>query len=211
MNFEELVKSRHSALNFVEDFEMTESDFKNIFDLTKLAPSTYNLQCTNYLVVTDKAKRDKIYELSYNQHKLKTASAIVLVLGDSDSLTVASAEKVYSPMKMLKMITEEEHDNILNQITSYAQGVKHDSNYLKLELQKVCCINAAFFMMSAKYYGFDTCPMHTHNEGQLREEFNIPTDKEIVMMIPIGKSIDKTRHRGYRKPINEFVKFNSFT
>ncbi|MER2116384.1 MAG: nitroreductase family protein, partial [Solibacillus isronensis] len=57
MNFEELVKSRHSATNFIENEQMTEEDFKNIFELTKLAPSAYNLQFTNYLVITDLEKK----------------------------------------------------------------------------------------------------------------------------------------------------------
>ncbi|KAA5586447.1 nitroreductase family protein, partial [Pseudomonas aeruginosa] len=77
MDFEQLVTSRHSAVNFVEDFKMTEEDFKRIFELTKTAPSAYNLQYTNYLVVTDADKKEQLRELSFNQYKLHTASGVV--------------------------------------------------------------------------------------------------------------------------------------
>ena len=43
MSFIDLVKSRHSAVNFLKDEKMTAEDFKLIFELTKLAPSPYNL------------------------------------------------------------------------------------------------------------------------------------------------------------------------
>ena len=66
------------------------------------------------------------------------------------------------------------------------------------------------FMLSAKHFCFDTCPMHVHNVDQLRNEFNIPANLEPVMMITIGKSVDKERSRGYRKPVGEFVHFNSY-
>ena len=66
------------------------------------------------------------------------------------------------------------------------------------------------FMLAAKHYGYDTCPMHVHNVEQLRELLNIPNHLEPIMMITIGKSVDKTRHRGYRKPVNEFVQYNGY-
>ena len=65
-------------------------------------------------------------------------------------------------------------------------------------------------MMSAKYYGFDTCPMHIQNIEELRQEFNIPEHLQPLMLITIGKSVDKVRPRGYRKPVAEFVQFNTF-
>lgn len=58
MDFEQLATARHSAVNFEKDFKMTEADFEKIFNLTKTAPSAYNLQFTNYLVVMDEDKKN---------------------------------------------------------------------------------------------------------------------------------------------------------
>ena len=52
--------------------------------------------------------------------------------------------------------------------------------------------------------------MHVHNVEELRKEFNIPDYLEPMMMITIGKNVDKIRPRGYRKPVSEFVNFNGF-
>ncbi|MGN7476949.1 nitroreductase family protein [Solibacillus silvestris] len=210
MNFEELVKSRHSAVNFLENEQMTEEDFKNIFELTKTAPSAYNLQFTNYLVITNKDKKEKVKELSYHQYKIHTASAVVIVMGNKNSIEMPEAEKIYGPLKMLKIMDEVDYETTMNMIKGYSDGLKGEQGALNLELSLNAGLHAMLFMLSAKHYGFDTCPMHVHNVDELRKEFNIPDHLEPVMMITVGKSVDKVRARGYRKPVGEFVNFNGY-
>lgn len=210
MHFEELVKSRHSAVNFVKEEKMTEEDFKKIFELTKLAPSSYNLQYTNYLVITDEAKKERVKELSYGQYKIHTASAVVIVLGNKKSIELSEAETIYSPLKMLKIVDEIEYDGLMNMIKGFGDGLKANPANLHNEITLNSGLHAMLFMLSAKHYGFDTCPMHVHNTDELRKEFNIPNHLEPIMMITIGKSVDKERPRGYRRPVGEFVNFNGF-
>ena len=210
MNFEDLVKSRHSAMNFIENEQMTEEDFKTIFDLTKTAPSAYNLQFTNYLVITDQEKKEKVKELSYNQYKIHTASAVVIVMGNKSSIEMTEVEKIYGPLKMLKIMDEVDYEVTMNTIKGFSDGLKGNPSQLDLELVRNAGIHATMFMLSAKHYGFDTCPMHVHNVDELRKEFNIPDHLEPIMMITIGKSVDKVRARGYRKPVGEFVNFNGY-
>ena len=210
MDFEQLVNSRHSAVNFEKDFQMTESDFEKIFNLTKTAPSAYNLQFTNYLVVMDEDKKERVRALNYDQYKIHTASAAVIVMGNREAIEQENAEKVYAPMKMLKMMDEQSYDMTMNVIKGYADGLKTNDALVKEELLRNAGIHAMLFMLAAKHYGFDSCPMHIHNVDGIRKEFNIPAHLEPMMLITVGKSVDKTRPRGYRKPVGEFVQFNSF-
>lgn len=210
MSFENLVKSRHSAVNFIENEEITEDDFRKIFELTKLAPSAYNLQFTDYLVITDKDKKERVKQLSYNQYKIHTASAVVIVMGNKNSIEMSEVEKIYEPLKMLKMMDEQDYDMTMETINKYSEGLKEKTNELDMELARNVGLHAMLFMLSAKHFGFDTCPMHVHNVEELRKEFNIPPHLEPIMMITIGKSVDKVRSRGYRKPVGEFVNFNGY-
>lgn len=210
MNFEDLVTMRHSAINFIENIEISEEEFKKIFDLTKLAPSAYNLQMAHYLVITDPAKKERVYELSYRQYKIQTASAVIIVMGNKNSLEMSQVEKIYGPLKMLKMMDEVDYEMTMKTIEQFTDHLKTDDKALSVELTRNVGIHAMLFMLSAKHYGYDTCPMHVHNVDQLREEFNIPDYMEPIMMITIGKSVDKERPRGYRKPSGEFVNFNGF-
>lgn len=208
MDFAQLAAARHSAVNFQKDFRMTEQDFKQIFELTKLAPSVYNLQLTNYFVITDEEKKEALRDLHFGQYKIHTASAAVLVLGNRQSATAEAAEKMYMPMKMLKMMDELEYNATIDSIKQYENSL--DEAGLRDELVRNASLHAMLFMLAAKHYGFDTCPMHVHNVPQLRELFSIPAHLEPIMLITIGKSVDKERPRGYRKPVSEFVQFNSF-
>lgn len=208
MDFAQLAAARHSAVNFQKDFHMTEQQFKQIFELTKLAPSVYNLQLTNYFVVTDEEKKEALRDLHFGQYKIHTASAAVLVLGNRQSATAEAAEKMYMPMKMLKMMDELEYNATIDSIKQYENSL--DEAGLRDELVRNASLHAMLFMLAAKHYGFDTCPMHVHNVPQLRELFSIPAHLEPIMLITIGKSVDKERPRGYRKPVSEFVQFNSF-
>ena len=95
MDFEQVIKARHSAVNFEKDFKMTEEDFEKIFALTKTAPSAYNLQFTDYLVVMDEEKKERIRELHFGQYKIHTASAAIIVMGNNASLiSNATAENI---------------------------------------------------------------------------------------------------------------------
>ncbi len=210
MNFEELVTARHSAVNFIETEKMTEEDFNKIFELTKSAPSAYNLQFTDYLVITDEEKKERVMELAYNQYKIHTASAVIFVMGNKKSIEMSEVEKIYSPMKMLKMMNEVDYDMTMEQIKGYSNRLKENATDLEVELARNVSIHAMLFMLSAKHFGFDTCPMHVHNVEELRKEFNIPDHLQPLMMITIGKSVDKVRPRGYRKPVGEFVNFNGY-
>ncbi|MDQ0229130.1 nitroreductase family protein [Metabacillus malikii] len=210
MNFKELVQARHSAVNFVKKEKLTAEEINNIFELTKLAPSAYNLQFTDYLVITDEEKKERIRELSYNQYKIHTASAVIIVMGNKNSIEMSEVEKIYQPMKMLKMMDDIEYDMTINQIKDFSENLKADPHKLETELVRNTGLQAMLLMLSAKENGFDTCPMHIHNVEQLREEFHIPNHLLPIMMITIGKSVDKTRPRGYRKPVGEFVHVNGF-
>lgn len=67
------------------------------------------------------------------------------------------------------------------------------------------------FMLIAKERGWDTCSMIGFDPEAVKKLFNIPDKFEPVLLITIGKE-DKTNRglRGYRKPIQEFVYYNSF-
>lgn len=208
MDFAQLAAARHSAVNFQKDVRMTEQDFQQIFELTKLAPSAYNLQFTNYLVITDEAKKDALCDLHYGQYKIRSASAAVIVMGNRQSATVEAAEDMYTPLKMLNIIDEVEYNTTIDAIRNYANALTGDE--LERELMRNAGLHAMFFMFAAKHYGFDTCPMHVHNIDGVRQLCSIPAHLEPVMLITIGKSVDNVRPRGYRKRVSEFVQFNSF-
>jgi putative NAD(P)H nitroreductase len=200
-----LIKERRSANNFIEGIKIPDKDFTDIFELLKLAPSCFNIQHSHYLVVTDEEKKEELRMAAFNQYKIHTASAAILVLGNKTAYK--NAENIYSGMLNLGMMEKIDYDNMLRDINNLYES--RGTDFQKDEAIRNASISASMFMLLAKEKGWDTCPMIGFNPDEMRELFNIPENYEIVLLITMGKEdTKKQRMRGYRKPVGEYVSFN---
>lgn len=202
-----IIEERRSANNFIEGGRIPEKDFNEIFELLKLAPSCFNIQHSHYLVITDEEKKEELRKAAFNQYKLHTASAVILVLGDK--LAYKNAENIYSGMLNLGIMSKLDYDNTIRDINNLYESRGED--FQRSEAIRNASLSAMMFMLLAKDKGWDTCPMIGFDPDEVKQIFKIPEKYEIVLMISMGKgNTIKQRMRGYRRPVGEFVKFNSF-
>ncbi|MFV3010854.1 nitroreductase family protein [Clostridium botulinum] len=202
-----IIEERRSANNFMEGVKIPDKDFAEIFELLKLAPSCFNIQHSHYLVVTDEEKKEQLRKAAFNQYKVHTASAVILVLGDK--LAYKNSENIYSGMLNLGIMSKLDYDNTIRDINNLYEGRGED--FQRSEAIRNTSLSAMMFMLIAKDKGWDTCPMIGFNQDEVRQIFDIPENYEIALMITMGKEdSSKRRLRGYRKPVGEFVSFDSF-
>lgn len=202
-DFMDIVKNRRSANKFLENIKIPREDFINIFKELSLAPSAFNLQHANYYVVEDEDKKYRIFEAAYKQYKIKTASAVIIVTGNKNAYK--DADKIYNGSLMLGIIDKIEYTNMIDMINNLyedRESFKHD------EAIRNASLSAMLFMLIAKNYGWDTCPMIYFDVAEVKSIMEIPEEEVPVLMITIGK-MDETskRIRGFRRPIGEYVKF----
>lgn len=206
-DLKEIIQNRHSANNFIEGIEIPKQDFIEIFNLVKLAPSCFNIQHANYLVITDKDKKEELRKAAFNQYKIHTASAAILVLGDREGYQ--KADKIYSGMLDLKIMSKFDYDNMIESINNLYVG--RGKEFQRDEAIRNAALSAMMFMLIAKNKGWDTCPMIGFDSEKVCDLFNIPKNLEPVLLIAMGKEdTSKRRMRGYRKPVGEFVTFEGF-
>jgi len=204
MEFSKLIDKRRSANNFIEDIKMSEEDIRPILEDVKLAPSAFNLQHTNYIVVLDEEKKEKVREVAYGQYKVHSASAVVLVLGDKEAYK--NTANLNQGMVDLGIINACELENIVNENAKFYE--ERGQEFMKEEAIRNASLSAMLFMLAAKNRGWDTCPMIGFDQQQMRALFNIPETHEIALMITIGKEKESSRRlRGYRKPVEEFATY----
>lgn len=202
--FLKIVRERRSANKFIENIKIPKKDFNDIFKELSLAPSAFNLQHARYYVVEDKELMEKVYEAAFQQYKIKTASATIIVTGDKNAYL--SADKIYEGSMMLGMLDKTEYEIMINTIKNLYEGwgesFKHD------EAIRNASLSAMLFMLLAKDKDWDTCPMIYFDRDKISGLLNIPDNEVPVLMITMGK-MDKSssKIRGYRKPVDEFVKF----
>lgn len=202
--FLEIVRERRSANKFIKDIKIPREDFNEIFRELSLAPSAFNLQHAKYYIVEDAELKNKVYEASFKQYKIKTASAAIIVIGDKNAYL--SADKIYEGSMLLGMIDKTEYqimiDSIHNLYTGWGEEFKHDEAIINASLSSM------LFMLLAKNKEWDTCPMIYFEKEKISKLLNIPENEVPALMITIGK-MDKSSNkiRGYRKPATEFVKY----
>ncbi|ERI05629.1 nitroreductase family protein [Aneurinibacillus aneurinilyticus] len=206
-DFMSVIKERRSATKFVQGVEISQQELADLFSLTKFAPSAFNLQHTHYVAVTDPARKEGIYEAANKQYKVKTASAVILVLGDTKAYQQAG--QLNEGLLNLGVLSKQEYDMTVQSTMQFYE--KRGEAFQREEAIRNASLSAMQFMLIAKAKGWDTCPMIGFDPGAVRNLFNIPERYIPVLLITLGKEdVSNQRPRGYRKPISEFVTYNSF-
>ncbi|WP_291757423.1 nitroreductase family protein [Lysinibacillus sp. UBA5990] len=204
MEFSKLIDKRRSANNFLTDIKMTEEDIRPILEDVKLAPSAFNLQHANYIVVLDEVMKEKVREAAYGQYKVHSASGVILVLGDKKAYK--NTAELSQGMVDLGIITTYELEEIVAENTHFYED--RGEAFMKDEAIRNASLSAMLFMLAAKNRGWDTCPMIGFDNQKMRDLFNVSEEQEIALMITIGKEKESSRRlRGYRKPVEEFATY----
>ncbi|MEC0281481.1 nitroreductase family protein [Terribacillus saccharophilus] len=202
--FTELVNERRSASNFLPDNPITKKELDEIFNLVKLGPSAFNLQHTNYVVVSDPEKKQKLKNAANGQYKVESSSAVILVLGDKEAFQQAA--DIYKGLNLLGIINKQEYDLMVNDTVSFYE--ERGQEFHRDEAIRNASLSAMLFMLAAKEKGWDTCPMIGFDADKVKKILDVPAQYEAVLMITIGKEKTASRKpRGYRRPISEFVSY----
>lgn len=203
-DFLTIVRERRSANKFLKGIKIPREDFEAIFEDLSQAPTCFNLQHAHYYVGETESTIEQLYKASYNQYKVLTSSATVIVTGGLNAYK--NAQQIYEASKFLKIIDEEEYEAMIKAINGLYEGGGKDFQHD--EAIRNASITAMLFLLLAKNRGWDTCPMIYFDSDKVKEIFDIPENEIPVLMITMGK-LDpmSSRVRGYRKPQEEYVKF----
>ncbi|WP_107951392.1 nitroreductase family protein [Lysinibacillus parviboronicapiens] len=204
MEFTKLIDKRRSANNFIQGVHMTEDDIRPILEDVKLAPSAFNLQHAEYIIVLDEEMKEKVREAAFGQYKVHSASGVILVLGDKEAYKQTA--HISQGMVDLGIITDYELESLINDNTNFYE--ERGDDFMKEDAIRNASLSAMLFMLAAKNRGWDTCPMIGFDQEKMRALFNVPETHEIALMITIGKEKESSRRlRGYRKPVEEFATY----
>lgn len=203
-DFTTILKSRRSSNKFIQGIDIPEKDLDAIFNLTKYAPSAFNLQHTHYIVVKDPALKEKVYEAANQQYKVRTASAVIVVLGDPKAYKDTAI--LNEGLLNLGVISKQEYDNTVESTIAFYE--ERGETFQREDAIRNASLSAMQMMLIAKDLGWDSCPMIGFDPEALKEALELPEEAVPVMLIAIGKEDPSSqRPRGYRKPVAEFVKY----
>ena len=179
MELFEAIKTRRSIRRFL-DRPVEDEKLKTILEAVRMAPSWANFQCWRFIVVKDRAIKEKISDLSYVESFWAPlgykANPSQKGLAEAPVVIVACADPSQS-------------------------GVLWDQHYYMTDVG----VAAQNLMLAACGLGLGTVFVGVFDEEKLRNFLNIPSNIRIVGLFPIGYPLEEKKECPPRKPLNEIV------
>ena len=189
MNYKEITEKRRAINFFDPDRNVTDELLGEVIDLAARAPSSFNLQPWNLMVLRDTATKEKLKALAWDQPKVVEAPVTLIVLADKNGWQEGqpTVEKNWQEMLNSGAMGPEQRDWFLNAAKSlYGWSPEASLAY--------AVKNTGFFAMGVMYaatsLGLETHPMDGFDHEAVRKEFKIPDNYWIPLLLAVG----------YRKP-----------
>ncbi len=206
MDFAEVLEKRR-AINFFDPAKDVSMDqLKALINMAAKAPSSFNLQPWNIMILTEMADKQRLRKLAMDQPKITEAPVVLIVLADRNGWRKGHPvlEKNFRQMVKSGYLQEEQYDWFIS-TCEQLYGETEEKQ------QAFACKNAGFFamtlMLAAKHLGLDTHPMDGFDHEAVRKEFNIADNYWIPLLVAVGY-FDKNREitaPKWRKTFEEIV------
>ncbi|CAP18473.1 nitroreductase [Candidatus Phytoplasma mali] len=178
-----LLTSRRAIRTFENNHKIPRNVFKKILKDTSYAPSSFNLQPWHFFIIEtlENKKKLAICLNNGNRSQLETSSAMILIFGDINKKELKT--KIYNDLETSKK------EIIFKKINNYYDSMTNEE--IKNELFLECGIVSLQLMLSAKNYGYETCPIGGFNKKKINELFKIEKKYLPILIVAIGKKVTK--------------------
>jgi len=200
MNVKETIEARRSVKHYDPDHVMPEQDLAELIRLTKLAPSSFNMQNYRILVVRDPEIRQQIRAAAWDQPQVTDASVLFILCAD----LTAHQE---NPSTYWAHAPQEVQDILGPMIQPFYEG---KDTLIRDEAMRSSALAGMTLMLAAKDMGYDSCPMIGFDGEKVAELINLPQHYALSFMIPVGKQAQPGWERGDRLPDERVVAYDKF-
>jgi len=200
MNVKETIEARRSVKHYDPDHVMPEQDLAELIRLTKLAPSSFNMQNYRILVVRDPEIRQQIRAAAWDQPQVTDASVLFILCAD----LTAHQE---NPSTYWAHAPQEVQDILGPMIQPFYEG---KDTLIRDEAMRSSALAGMTLMLAAKDMGYDSCPMIGFDGEKVAELINLPQHYALSFMIPVGKQAQPGWERGDRLADDRVVAYDKF-
>ncbi len=204
MPLEEAVRTRRSVHRFRPGTRISEAQWRKLFELTELSPSSFNFQPWDFVVVDEEDRKRALYPLCWNQRPVLDAAAVVAVLGDKDPHR--RSEEVLRQFVENGYIDEEKRRAYME-----AVDVLYPDEARRIEhAVGGACLAAMTFMLVAHGMGLATLPMIGFDPRGVRELLGVPDNYIVAMLIAVGHPAGPELPRQQRRGFEDIVHWGRF-
>lgn len=206
MDFIDVMNNRRAVNFFDPDKDVPDGTLKAMIQTAARAPSSFNLQPWSLIILRAQEEKKRLQSLAWNQPKVSEAPVTLIVLADRDGWKENHhfVEKNFQEMIKAKAMTEDQRQWFADARSSL-YGETEDKQLA------FACKNTGFFamalMLAAKNLGLDTHPMDGFDHDAVINEFNIPDNYWIPLLLAVGyfKKDMELAPPKWRKAVEEIV------
>ncbi len=206
MEFNEIMRKRRSVNFFDPDKPVEQAVLEKIIEEASLAPSGFNLQPWNLLVVRSPEVKKRLRKIAWDQPKIEQAPVVLVLLADKDGWRPEHPvmEKAWQDMIDLGYNKPEMRDWFDG---AASQLFGSDEGSLTFAVRNSCFFGMAL-MLAVVDAGLDSHPISGFDHAALVAELDIPDNFVVPMMLVVGH-FDQKQTLGpakWRKSYKEIVR-----
>ena len=203
--FEEAMEFRHACKAFEQSKKISDEDIKFILNAGRISPSSYGLETSRYIVISNEALKENIKNVSYGQEQVSNCSHLVIVVASIIDAKIDSGipRERFERLNMPK----ENLDFFLDMYGSYVDQHLYTDEKIYSWASKQAYIGVGNIMTAAAVRGVDSCAIEGFEKEKVEELLDLDTSKEqVALVLPLGYRVRDQREQ-IRLDFDKVVQF----
>ena len=171
-------------------------DLDAIFEVTRLAPSAWNLQPWRFVVVEDADRKRQLAEAAFNQRQVASAPAVIGIYTDMRD-TLDHIDRVIHPA-----VVDDERARARRSIERAFE--KKSGEEREAWAARQGYIALGYLLLAAAERGYDTSPMLGFDHARAQAALGAPAHAQVIALVAIGKGSEEGRPH-HRLPLADLV------
>ena len=204
-SFKEALEFRHACKSFDKNKKISNTDMEFILNAARVSPSSYGLEPSQYIVITNEKLKNQIQEVSMNQSQVSNCSHLVIVLAGINEVKIESGtprkrfERLNMPTENLEFFLSL-YESFSNQHLSNDENIYHWAS-------KQAYLSIGNMMTAAAVKGIDSCPIEGFEKEKVEAVLNLDTSHhQVALVLPFGYR-ENNQSPLVRQDLSDIVKY----
>lgn len=203
MTFGDVLAFRHACKIFDENRAISDSDWDQILEAGRLAPSSLGLEPWEFELIEDKNLREKLRGACWGQAQIMSASKLLIIYAKISDLA-PNSDYILCMVSRRMDKNSDAHKAYMGAINSVLEQVGLAPNLVFGWAKAQCFLSAMNMMNAAAFLGIDSCPIEGYVERDVNQILGINPDvKRVALILPFGYRIKEQKPK-IRKKLDEF-------
>lgn len=203
MTFSDVLAFRHACKIFDENRAISDSDWDQILEAGRLAPSSLGLEPWEFELIENKNLREKLRGASWGQAQITSASKLLIIYAKISDLALNS-DYIFRMVSRRMDKNQDAHKAYMGAVNSVLEQVGLAPNLVFGWAKAQCFLSAMNMMNAAAFLGIDSCPIEGFVERDVNEILGVnPNIKRVALILPFGYRIQEQKPK-IRKNLDEF-------